>query len=66
LRIRAAGGVILATFEEAALAGKMFVSRSFGRNSYFKCRFNKHWLYKPTRREKVSFDEKAIQLIMDV
>jgi hypothetical protein len=66
LRICAAGGVIFVTSEEAISAKRALISQSFGRNAYFKCRFNKHWLYKPTRREKKFFDERAIQRIMDV
>jgi hypothetical protein len=74
LRIRAAGGIIFTTQEDAELAERAFNDlaimkpgrATFGRDAYFGCRLHKHWLYKPTRREKNYFDHQVIEGIMDV
>jgi len=74
LRIRAVGGLILTTTEDTALAEGVFNGHSlmkpgrttFGREAYFRCRINKHWLYKPTRKEREYFDNCVIEQIMQV
>lgn len=73
LKVRAAGGIVCLTREEMLLAESFFdnklltpARKTFGREAYFKCRLNKHWLYKPTRSEKTYFDHQAIEQIMDI
>jgi len=39
--------------------------KSLGRENYFRCRLNKHWVYKPTRAEKEYFDTRAVKKVMD-
>ena len=75
LKAKATGALIFTDVEDAAWAARVFNGnngqmrpgrKSFGREAFFKCRLNKHWLYKPTPREKEYFDEVAITEIMIV
>lgn len=74
---RSAGALIFGDAEAAAHAARVFNGvlppagtypkrRHFGREAFFKCRLNKHWLYKPSNKEKEYCNSKIVMEIMGV
>jgi hypothetical protein len=64
LKIRSLGGLIFATEHDAFSAIQFEYKKK--KVQYFKYRIQKHWLFKPTRKQRLDHNLRELRQIMEV